>query len=66
MSPERVSCGSVRSSAMVNELIRALVRRRGGWLNGADRAEYEQLRDEWVQAVARERDPPRIEIVEAA
>jgi hypothetical protein len=66
MSPDSSGLGPVRPADVVNELIRALVRRRGGWLNGADRAEYEQLRDEWVQAVARERNPPRIEVVEAA
>jgi hypothetical protein len=46
---------------VVNEQIRALVRRAGGreWRQ-AERALYAVLRDEWVAAVGRE------EIVEAA
>lgn len=52
----------MRPSALVNELIRQLVTRCGGWLYGADQAEYERLVAEWTIAVAAERG----EIVEAA
>jgi hypothetical protein len=31
--------------------IRALMQATGGWLWGPTRAEYERLRDEWVEAV---------------
>jgi hypothetical protein len=51
---------------VVQAEIHALLVETGGWLWGPTRARYERLRDEWVQAVARERDPPRIEVVEAA
>jgi hypothetical protein len=49
----------VRSAAVVNEDIRALVTRCGGWLYGDARAEYERLVEEWAAAV-------RAEIVKAA
>jgi hypothetical protein len=52
----------VRPSAVVNEEIRALVVRAGGWLYGETRQRYEVLRDEWTVAVAAERGG----IVEAA
>jgi hypothetical protein len=52
----------VRPSAVVNEEIRALVVRAGGWLYGETRQRYEVLRDEWTVAVAAERG----DIVEAA
>jgi hypothetical protein len=35
----------------VDEDIRALLTATGGWLWGPTRARYEQLRDEWVEAV---------------
>jgi hypothetical protein len=35
---------------VVNEEIRALMLRRGGWLKPEDRAVYERLRAEWVEA----------------
>jgi hypothetical protein len=35
----------------VNEEIRALLTRTGGWLSAADRARYEQLVEEWAAAV---------------
>ena len=61
MSPTLVGCGSVRSAAVVNEQIRALVRRASGreWKQ-AERALYGLLREEWLAAVERD------EIVEAA
>ncbi|MDX2697121.1 hypothetical protein PV398_27205 [Streptomyces ipomoeae] len=60
--PSSSGPGSVRSSAAVNEEIRALVRSCGGWLYGDARARYEALVEEWTVAVAAE----RIEVVEAA
>ncbi len=63
MSPNPSAPGVVRPAAAVNEAIRAVVRgaRDREWTQ-AERALYEQLRDEWVTAVARE----RYELVEAA
>jgi hypothetical protein len=49
----------VRSAAVVQAEIRALLVATGGWLWGPTRAEYERLRDEWVRAV-------REDVVEAA
>jgi hypothetical protein len=43
--------GPPRSAAAVDEEIRALLTATGGWLWGPTRARYEQLRDEWVEAV---------------
>ena len=51
-----------RPAAVVNEEIRDLVARAGGWLYGETRQQYEVLRDEWTVAVAAERDG----LVEAA
>lgn len=62
MSPDGERPGSVRSAAVVNELIRALFARAGGRLYGEDRAEYERLVTEWTLAVAAE----RVDVVEAA
>jgi hypothetical protein len=62
MSPTPVGRGSVRSAAVVNEDIRALVIAAGGWLYGETRARYEVLVAEWTVATAAE----RCEIVEAA
>lgn len=62
MPPTPPADGPVRPSAVVNELIRALLVRTGGWLSTEDRAEYEELVAEWTLAVAAE----RVEIVEAA
>lgn len=57
MSPERVRPGSVRSSADLNEDIRALWTRAGGRLSTAEeRAEYERLVTLWATAVQAERD----------
>lgn len=64
MSPDSSGCGRVRPSAVVNDLIRALVVRCGGWLYGEDRAEYERLVTEWTMATAAERTRP--EVMEAA
>lgn len=64
MSPDRQTPGSVRPSALVNELIRALFQRAGGHLYGEDRATYERLIAEWAAAVRAEAEPP--EVVEAA
>lgn len=54
----------MRPAAVVNDLIRALLARTGGWLSTEDRAAYVLLRDEWTIATAAERERP--EIVEAA
>jgi hypothetical protein len=62
MSPDDRGPGSVRSAAVVNDLIRALFARVGGRLYGEDKAEYDRLIAEWTLAVAAERG----EIVEAA
>ena len=62
MPPIPPARASVRPSAVVNEEIRALVVRAGGWLYGETRQRYEVLRDEWTVAVAAERGG----IVEAA
>lgn len=62
MSPDSLVSGSVRSSAVVNAEIRALVVKAGGWLYGDTRARYERLVVEWTVAVAVE----RLEVVEAA
>lgn len=59
MSPDHLTSGSVRSAAALNEQIRALWIRAGGFLSAQDRAEYELLVVEWAAAV-------RDEIVEAA
>lgn len=59
MSPHSPASGLPRSAAVVNEDIRALVVRAGGWLYGDARAEYERLVEEWAAAV-------RAEVVEAA
>lgn len=62
MRPTPAPPGSVRPSAVLNGLIRALLLRTGGWLYGDTRSEYEQLVAEWTVAVAAERDG----LVEAA
>jgi hypothetical protein len=54
--------GPARPAAVVNEEIRTLVARAGGWLYGETRQRYEVLRDEWTVAVAAE----RCEVAEAA
>lgn len=60
MSPNPPPQGVVRSAAVANEAIRAVARgARGRAWTQAERALYEQLRDEWVAAM-------RAEIVEAA
>ncbi|MET8246624.1 hypothetical protein ABZV31_20740 [Streptomyces sp. NPDC005202] len=59
MPPNASGLGSVRSSAVLNEDIRALWERAGGRLNPEQRAEYEQLVVEWAEAV-------RAEVMEAA
>jgi hypothetical protein len=41
----------------VNEDIRALLVRTGGWLSAADRAVYERLVEEWAAAVRAEMAP---------
>ncbi|MBB5129849.1 hypothetical protein [Streptomyces griseoloalbus] len=43
--------GAARPAAAVDAEIRALLLSTGGWLWGPTRAEYERLRDEWVEAV---------------
>lgn len=54
MIPSPPSSGSARSAAAVQVEIRALLQETGGWLWGPTRARYEQLRDEWVEAVREE------------
>jgi hypothetical protein len=46
--------GPARSAAAVQVEIRALLQETGGWLWGPTRVRYEQLRDEWVEAVREE------------
>ncbi|MFB7162351.1 hypothetical protein [Streptomyces sp. NPDC056242] len=57
--PSTPASGSVRSADEINGQIRELLVRTGGWLNPVQRAEYEQLVEEWAAAV-------RAGIVEAA
>jgi hypothetical protein len=59
MSPTPETRRPVRSSAEVNEQIRALWLRAGGSLSSEQRREYETLVTEWAEAMRRE-------IVEAA
>ena len=59
MSPNSVTPGSARSAAVLNEQIRALWIRSGGYLSAQDRIEYELLVVEWAAAV-------RDEVIEAA
>ena len=62
MPPTPPPCGPVRPAEVVNEEIRALVVKAGGWLYGETRQRYEVLVEEWTVAVAAE----RCEVVEAA
>jgi hypothetical protein len=64
MSPNPNTAGSARSSAVVNEEIRALVEAAGGWLYGESRRRYADLVAEWAVAIAVERR--RSELTEAA
>jgi len=59
MIPTPPHSGPARPAAVVQAEIHALLVAEGGFLWGPTRARYEQLRDEWVEAV-------RAEIVEAA
>ncbi|MDQ0402523.1 hypothetical protein OIE75_05890 [Streptomyces sp. NBC_01723] len=59
MSPDYTTPGSVRSSAELNEKIRALWHRAGGTLSAQERVEYELLVVEWATAI-------RGEVIEAA
>ena len=59
MSPNPSGLGPPRPAAVVNEEIRALMIRAGGYLRAEDRSLYERLREEWAVAV-------RAEIVKAA
>lgn len=60
MSPSSSPQGAVRSAAVVNEDIRQLARTAWGRpFTDAERARYQNLRDEWVAA-------ERGEVVEAA
>lgn len=63
MSPNLLGPGGVRSAAVVNAAIRAVVRgaRDRVWTQ-AERALYAELNDEWLRAVERE----GCELVEAA
>ncbi|GHD70047.1 hypothetical protein GCM10010317_076500 [Streptomyces mirabilis] len=62
MPPTPPTPGLPRPADVVNEEIRALVARAGGWLYGETRQRYEVLVEEWTVAVAAE----RCEVVEAA
>jgi TPP-dependent trihydroxycyclohexane-1,2-dione (THcHDO) dehydratase len=57
MSPNLAAPGTVRSAAVVNEDIRALVIASGGWLYGDARDRYEALVEEWAAAVRAEMVP---------
>jgi hypothetical protein len=59
MPPTTPASGPVRSAAVVNAEIRALMLDAGGYLRAEDRPAYERLREEWAEAV-------RAEVVEAA
>ncbi|MBQ0854111.1 hypothetical protein ACFU9Y_13765 [Streptomyces sp. NPDC057621] len=59
MSTNSPTPGSVRSAAALNEQIRALWIRSGGYLSAQERIEYELLVVQWAAAVQEE-------IVEAA
>ncbi|MFE7073472.1 hypothetical protein ACFU96_25635 [Streptomyces sp. NPDC057620] len=59
MSTNSPTPGSVRSAAALNEQIRALWIRSGGYLSTQERIEYELLVVQWAAAVQEE-------IVEAA
>jgi hypothetical protein len=55
MSPDSPGLGQPRSAAVVNEDIRALARAAWGRpFTDDERARYQQLRDEWVDAVRAE------------
>lgn len=51
MSSTPPPAGVARSADDVQKDIHALLRETGGWLWGPTRDRYEQLRDEWVEAV---------------
>jgi len=51
MSTSPPVSGSPRAATVVDAEIRALLVATGGWLWGPTRERYEQLRDEWVEAV---------------
>ena len=59
MSPTVPDRAPLRSAAVVQADIDALLRETGGWLWGPSRERYQLLRDEWVAA-------ERAEVVEAA
>jgi len=54
MPPSPPPNGRLRSAAVVQAEIRALMQETGGWLWGPTRERYERLRDEWVAAVRAE------------
>jgi hypothetical protein len=53
MSSPSPSQDLARSSDDVQKEIHALMEATGGWLWGPTRERYEQLRDEWVEAMRR-------------
>lgn len=59
MSPHSLSPGPVRSAAVVNDVIRALLERTRRRLTDEERAELEGLYVEWAEAT-------RAEVVKAA
>ncbi|MFF7144119.1 hypothetical protein [Streptomyces nodosus] len=65
MSPDPPRPGSARSADDVNEQIRALWLRTGGYLTAQERTEYELLVVEWAAAVSSAR-PARPEGIAAA
>lgn len=54
MPPTTSGPGRVRSAAVVNQEIRALMTRAGGHLRAEDRPVYERLLEEWAAAVRAE------------
>ncbi|QNE78707.1 hypothetical protein F0344_32575 [Streptomyces finlayi] len=50
MSTSPSSSGSVRSTSVVNDAIRDLWQRSGGYLSPEDEAEYQRLLVEWAAA----------------
>ncbi|MFB7500001.1 hypothetical protein ACFC09_35880 [Streptomyces sp. NPDC056161] len=51
MSPAPPPAIPARPAVVVQAEIRALMQETGGWLWGPTRDRYQQLRDEWVEAV---------------
>jgi hypothetical protein len=54
MSTTPPPSGPPRPAAVVQAEIRALMEATGGWLWGPTRERYEQLRDEWLEAIRKD------------